>query len=211
MSIVETMPLGGYNLEYRQDHKVLVDAFIFANMGEDGEDFIENVYPELPDTVSFSSGLSLNQFTKGAPISGYPIKSTIFTYPGDVPESYPVSFSLSVSDKKYTFSLIAKWIELNSISNGWWKGQVGRHTVATIIKGAAFHELTSPEGDTYTLFSVQPDNTYDINKVNGLADMPLPDGYTYKSYQLEEDFVFKVEQIAYVLADSQLSFQRYPE
>lgn len=90
--------------------------------------------------------------------------------------------------------------------------EVQRETVYTYRAGQPVYELTSPEGDVYIMQSY----AQVVDKTLTLADLPslgsklsLPDGWTYATRTLAEDYELVTTGLAYVLNDDLYnSYQR---
>jgi len=90
--------------------------------------------------------------------------------------------------------------------------EVQRETVYTYQAGKPVYELTSPEGDVYIMQSyaqiTDKDLTLDDLATLG-SKLSLPDGWTYSTRTLEEDFDLVTTGLAYVINDNLYnSYQR---
>jgi hypothetical protein len=78
--------------------------------------------------------------------------------------------------------------------------------------GDVVHELIDPDGFNWILFSFALDllDDHDVDQLDALADLPIPDGWIYVSTVLTEDFVVHSNGLATVFAQGQFnSWQRY--
>jgi hypothetical protein len=90
--------------------------------------------------------------------------------------------------------------------------EVQRETVYTYQAGKPVYELTSPERDVYIMQSYAQITDKDLT-LDGLASLgtklSLPDGWTYSTRTLEEDFDLVTTGLAYVINDNLYnSYQR---
>lgn len=82
--------------------------------------------------------------------------------------------------------------------------QVQRETVYTYKAGQPVYELTSPEGDVYIMQSYAQikDKNLTIDDLASLGSrLALPDGWTYATRTLTEDFELNSNGLAYVVND----------
>ncbi len=82
--------------------------------------------------------------------------------------------------------------------------EVQRDTVYTYRAGRAVFELTSPEGDVYIMQSYAriKDKELTIDDLPSLGGrLSLPDGWTYTTRTLDEDFELDSGGLAYVIND----------
>jgi hypothetical protein len=90
--------------------------------------------------------------------------------------------------------------------------EVQRQTVYTYLAGKLVYELTSPEGDVYIMQSYAQieDKTLTIDDLPALGSkLSLPDGWTYSTRTLEDDFDLVTDGLAYVINDDLYnSYQR---
>lgn len=216
----EIVPIGGYNLEYRQNPQTS-EGYIYSHAGANAEEF-QSVYDNLAATVSFGAGDSPDTLSKGVLAVGQmKISSVIYPYPGSSSPTLPTSFTISSKDETVEFILIAKILKLIPLYDPqdppedelalWQKGEIGRHTKQTLHKEGVLQELVSEDGKRYMLVSAFGDATkqYDVNKVDGLSGMPLPKGYTYESREIAEDMTIEALEVAHIIINSAFNFQRY--
>lgn len=223
MSQPEEIPADGYNQEARQDPSTSA-GYIYSNSGDDATTYLNEVYPYLPKYVSFGAELSANDLSLGPPgQNAIPSTNTIYPYEGDAPASLPRQLTINAGTKALEFMLIAKVVSLTPVesadpdSNGktaaWTKGEIERHTETTLLKDGVLHELVGETGDRYALVSAFDDPNSEIDyaptELNGLANMPLPKGYTYESSILTADLELVCLDIADILIYSSFNFQRY--
>ncbi|MCJ8271044.1 MAG: hypothetical protein MJK04_16790, partial [Psychrosphaera sp.] len=184
----EIIPIGGFNLEYRQSSETS-QGYIYAHAAADAAGF-QSTLEKLPDSISFNDREnSPDKFTHGTIASGtMQISSVIYPYPSTHFPSLPSSLTLKAGDEIVDFLLIAKVISLTSLFDvenppenilaRWQKADIGRHTVQTLHSGGVLQELVGAEGERYMLVSAFGETGYDANEVDGLNGMPLPEGYT---------------------------------
>lgn len=90
--------------------------------------------------------------------------------------------------------------------------EVQRDTVYTYQAGKPVYELTSPEGDVYIMQSYAriADKDLTLDDLASLGSkLSLPDGWTYSTRTLEEDFELVTTGLAYVINDDLYnSYQR---
>jgi len=90
--------------------------------------------------------------------------------------------------------------------------QVHRDTVYTYQAGKLVYELTSPEGDAYIMQSYAQikDKNLTIEDLPSLGSrLALPEGWTYATRTLSEDFELVTSGLAYVINDDLYnSYQR---
>ncbi len=84
------------------------------------------------------------------------------------------------------------------------EAQVMRDTVLRYAAGQRVHELTSPEGDLFTLFAYEVDprnvNPPDFQSADGLIDFAGPEGWTYSTRVLDQEMALDTPETATVLA-----------
>lgn len=214
---------GGYNQEARQDVRTSA-GYIYSSSGENAEEYLREVYPYLPDFVSFGARQSASALDFGPPgQNSLPSTSTIYPYEGDAPASLPRTLTINAGTKVLDFMLIAKVVSLTPVKSAdsgsggatdpWYKGEIERHTITTLHKDGILHELVGENGDRYALVSAFDDpnssSEYAPNEINGLADLPLPKGYTYESSVLTEELVLTSLDVAHILIYTTFNFQRY--
>lgn len=90
--------------------------------------------------------------------------------------------------------------------------EVQRDTVYTYMAGRPVYELTSPEGDVYIMQSYAQIKDKDLT-IDGLASLgsklSLPEGWTYATRTLTEDYELVTTGLAYVINDDLYnSYQR---
>lgn len=213
------VPIGGFNLEYRQNSETS-QGYIYSHADADAAGF-QSTYEQLPDRISFSDlEDSPDQFTHGDIASGtMQISSVIYPYPSNHLPSLPSSLTLKAGDQIVDFLLIAKVLSRTSLFDvenppentlaRWQKCEIGRHTVQTLHGGGVLQELVSPAGERYMLVSAFGDTGYDANAVDGLNGMPLPEGYTYESRLIEEDMTIEALEVAHIIINPAYNFQLY--
>jgi hypothetical protein len=90
--------------------------------------------------------------------------------------------------------------------------EVQRETVYTYQAGKPVYELTSPEGDVYIMQSYAQiaDKNLTLDDLASLGSkLSLPDGWTYSTRTLKEDFDLVTSGLAYVINDNLYnSYQR---
>jgi hypothetical protein len=91
--------------------------------------------------------------------------------------------------------------------------EVQRDTVYTYKAGKPVYELTSPEGDVYIMQSYAQikDKDLTIDDLASLASrLSLPEGWTYTTRALTEDYELVTNGLAYVINDDLYnSYQRH--
>jgi hypothetical protein len=217
------IPSGGYNQEARQDPHASA-GFIYSNSGDDLASYMQDVYPSLPTYVSFGTSDSPDNLTLGVPgQNSIPSTTTIYPYEGDAPSSLPRTLTINAGTTPLEFMLIARIVSLIPIRSAessssshaieWRKGEIERHTVTTLYKDNVLQELVGENGDRYALVSAfeDPESSaeYAPDQLDGLANMPLPKGYTYESRILTEDLVLTSTDIAQILIYTNFNFQLY--
>ncbi|NQZ07128.1 MAG: hypothetical protein HRT35_08200 [Algicola sp.] len=215
----EIIPIGGFNLEYRQNSETS-QGYIYAHAGAGAADF-QSTYEKLPDTISFNGREnSPDKFTHGTIASGtMQISSVIHPYPCTHFPSLPSSLTLKAGDEIVDFLLIAKVNSMtylfdvenppaNTLAR-WQKAEIGRHTVQTLHAGGVLQELVGAEGERYMLVSAFGETVYDANAVDGLNGMPLPEGYTYESKLIEENMTIEALEVAHIIINPSYNFQLY--
>jgi hypothetical protein len=223
MAQAEVIPSGGYNQEARQNPSTST-GYIYSSSGDDVTAYVNDVYPYLPDYVSFGTEPSANDLTFGPPgQNSIPSTATIYPYEGDAPASLPRTLTINAGTVPLDFILIAKVLSITPVESAdtgssgdtteWNKGEIERHTVTTLFKGGVLQELVGENGDRYALVSAfdDPDSSikYAPTELNGLANMPLPESYTYESSILTEDLVLNCLDVAHILIYTSFNFQRY--
>jgi hypothetical protein len=223
MSRPKVIPFGGYNQEARQA-PYASPGYIYSSSGGNATEYLSNVYPSLPKYVSFGMEQSKNDLTLDEPGQNtIPSVTTIYPYEGDAPASLLRALTINAGMVELDFMLIAKVVSLTPIESAesgssdetaaWSKGEIERHTVTTLFKDGVLQELVGENGDRYALVAAFDDPASDIvyapNELNGLANMPLPKGYTYESSILAEDLELACLDIASILISETLNFQRY--
>jgi hypothetical protein len=90
--------------------------------------------------------------------------------------------------------------------------EVQRHTVYTYNAGRPVYELTSPEGDVYIMqsYSQIKDKSLTLDDLATLGSkLSLPEGWTYSTRTLTEDYELVTTGLAYVINDDLYnSYQR---
>ncbi len=90
--------------------------------------------------------------------------------------------------------------------------EVQRETVYTYMAGKPVYELTSPEGDVYIMQSYAQikDKNLTIDDLASLGSrLSLPEGWTYSTRTLDEDYELVTTGLAYVINDDLYnSYQR---
>ncbi|HKC62852.1 MAG TPA: hypothetical protein VKB86_04410 [Pyrinomonadaceae bacterium] len=90
--------------------------------------------------------------------------------------------------------------------------EVQRDTVYTYMAGESVYELTSPEGDVYIMQSYAQikDKNLTIDDLPSLGSrLSLPEGWTYSTRTLDEDYELVTDGLAYVINDDLYnSYQR---
>jgi hypothetical protein len=223
MAEPKVIPQNGYNQEARQDPTTSA-GYIWSNSGDDLTTYLAEISPNLPPFVSFGPVLSAHDLTLGPPgQNAIPSTTTIYPYEGAAPATLPRTFTIPAGTTTLEFQLIAKVVSLTSVEfanpnnsgngTGWSKGQIERHTITTLFEGGVLQELVGEDGDRYALVSAFDDPTSDIEyaptEINGLANLPLPKGYTYASSILSEDLVLTSLDVADILIYTSFNFQRY--
>ena len=82
--------------------------------------------------------------------------------------------------------------------------EVQRQTVYTYLAGKPVYELTSPEGDVYIMQSYAQikDKNLAIDDLASLGgSLSLPEGWTYSTRTLDEDYELVTSGLAYVIND----------
>ena len=82
--------------------------------------------------------------------------------------------------------------------------EVQRQTVYTYLAGKAVYELTSPEGDVYIMQSYAQikDKNLTLDDLASLGSrLSLPEGWTYSTRTLDEDYELVTSGLAYVIND----------
>jgi hypothetical protein len=214
----ESTPNGGYNQEYRQD-PATSGGYIYSNSGSDVDAFKTEILPYLPDTVSFATDATPSDFNRGSlGVNAIPCSATIYPYGGDAPASLPRRFTLVAGEQTVDFLLIARMLSMvpltdtsDTATSSWMQGEIERKTTQTFFADNVIQELVGEDGSRYVLAAAFGDSTeqYNVNEIGGLADLPLPPGYTYESRVLTEDFEITAEDVAHILVCSVFNFQRY--
>jgi hypothetical protein len=226
MSDYEIIPIGGYNLEYRQNHSTS-DGYIYSKAGADATTFAATIDPYLPSTVSFAGASQQAKgrpdpyaFSKGTLASSpdFGACSIIFPFPQETPPGLPKTLALDAAGVAVTLTLIARQIDKTQMESEhsesdlvWFSATIARHTRLTLFGDSVLQVIISPSGDRYGLVSVfgEPPARYQVDKLHGLATLPLPKGYTYHSEPISEDFTFYANKVAYIVANEYFNFQRY--
>lgn len=208
----------GYNQEYRQDPSTS-PGYIYNYDGTDLEYFQAEIQPFLPQYVSFSGDPSSDPLKLTADTPGQnavPCSATINPYPGDAPTSLPRLLTVALSNGgTLELTLIARILSIRPILTTensdlpWNKGVIERNTITTFYAGTVLQEIIGPKGGRYALVAAFGNDQYDATAVNGLADLPLPPGYTYESSVLEQDLTLTAEKLANILICSGFNFQLY--
>ena len=222
MAQAATIPPGGYNQEARQNYSTSA-GYIYSSVGDDINAYMANIYPNMPPYISFGAEYSANDFSIGVPgQNSVPSTATIYPYEGDAPNTLPRTLSVNAGTVEVNFTLIAKMLSIAQVESAdpaatgddvWSKGEIERHTVTTLFKGGALQELVGENGERYAMVAAFDDpnssTDYAPNELNGLANMPLPKGYTYESSILTEDFTLNCPDVAHILIYTSFNFQRY--
>ncbi|WP_042442319.1 hypothetical protein [Azospirillum sp. B510] len=217
MAGVDIVVSRGFNQEFRQNPNTS-PGYIYNYATDDETYFVNQIAPFLPPCVSFSADPANDPlvFTADTPgQSALACCSTIYPYPGDAPASLPRQLGLSLSNGlTVTLTLIARILSIvplagDSPSVQWAKGEIERQTSVTFPAGAVLQEIISPEGGRYALVAAFGDSGYDVTSLDGLADLPLPTGYTYQSSVLSSYLTLAVEQTAHILICGSFNFQLY--
>src|ERR1051325_5206801 len=82
--------------------------------------------------------------------------------------------------------------------------EVQRQTVYTYLAGKPVYELTSPEGDVYIMQSYAQiqDRNLTLDDLASLGSrLSLPEGWTYSTRTLDEDYELVTSGLAYVIND----------
>jgi len=82
--------------------------------------------------------------------------------------------------------------------------EVQRQTVYTYLAGKPVYELTSPEGDVYIMQSYAQikDKNLTLDDLASLGSrLSLPEGWTYSTRTLDEDYELVTSGLAYVIND----------
>lgn len=214
---------GGYNQEARQDASTST-GYIYSSSGDDIVAYMDTIYPHLPAFISFGSIHSADDLSLSLPgQNSIPSETTIYPYEGDAPATLPRTLTIKAGSEDLAFMLIAKVVSLTPVESAnpdssddgvaWTKGEIERHTVTTIYTDSVLQELVGENGERYALVSAFDDPTSSSDteptKLNGLATMPLPKGYTYESSILSENLVLTCLDVATILIYSNFNFQRY--
>lgn len=208
----------GFNQEFRQNPQTS-PGYIYNYLTSDETYFVNQIAPFLPKYVSFSADPENDPliFTTDEPgQNALPCCSTIYPYPGDAPASLPRQLGLQLSNGiTVQLQLIARTLSftpLASESSGeqWAKGEIERQTSVTFPAGSVLQEIIGPEGERYALVAAFSDSGYDVDSVDGLADLPLPTGYTYQSSVLTSYLTLAVEKTAHILICGSFNFQLFP-
>lgn len=209
-----------YNQEYRQDPNTS-PGYIYNYDGADLDYFQSEIQPYLPAYVSFSDDaesdpLKLTADTPGR--NSVPCAATIYPYPGDAPTSLPRLLTIALSNgRSIELTLIARIVSIRPIVSTlapdsamqWNKGVIERNTTTTFFAGTVLQEIIGPAGGRYALVAAFDSGDYQPDTVDGLADLPLPPGYTYESSILEADLTLTAERVADILICSGFNFQLY--
>jgi hypothetical protein len=199
------VPQGGYNQEFRQ-HPGFPGGYIYSHTGDDYAAYMDEIYPQLPDRVSFSTHDLPSDLQKDEPgTNDVPQTAVIYPYPGNPPPGMPWRFTLLAGRKTVDCLLIARILIVQPVTDddgaatAWSKGLIERHTETTLLAGGTLQELVGDQGDRYAL----------VASFAGAELPPPPPGYHYESRTLNQDFRLVCRQLAHILISEGCNFQRY--
>lgn len=210
------VPQGGFNQEYRQ-HPSVPGGYIYSHTGDDYQAYMENIYPLLPDRVSFSAHDLPSDVQKDEPgTNSVPQTAVIFPYPGVPSAGLPWRFTLLAGKKTIDFLLIARILSIQPVAEDataeltdpastatvWSRGLIERRTETALLAGGTLQELVGEAGDRYALVA-----SFDSSGASELP--PPPPGYHYESRPLTEDFRLVCRRFAHILVTTGYNFQRY--
>lgn len=200
-----TVPQGGYNQEFRQ-HPSFPGGYIYSYTGGDYDAYMADIYPLLPDRVSFSTHDLPSDLQKDEPgTNGVPQTAVIYPYPGSPPAGMPWRITLLAGRRTIECLLIARILIVEPVTDtdgaatAWSKGLIERHTETTLLAGGTLQELVGDQGDRYAL----------VAAFSATELPPPPPGYHYESRPLDQDFTLTCRQLAHILIASGCNFQRY--
>ena len=88
--------------------------------------------------------------------------------------------------------------------------QVERDSVFQYDAGRVVHEVSDPDGSSWILFSFDIVQTADLDQLDSLSGLPLPEGWSYDSRVLDQPIVIRSNGLAEVFTQGQLNlYQRY--
>ncbi|MDZ5649139.1 hypothetical protein [Nitrospirillum sp. BR 11828] len=209
------VPQGGFNQEFRQ-HPNFPGGYIYSHTGDNYDAYMSDIYPLLPDRVSFSTHELPSDLQKDQPgTNGIPQTAVLYPYPGTPPAGMPWRITLRAGHATVDCLLIARILTMQPVSGDdgtsdasvtWSKGLIERHTETTLLAGNTLYELVGEDGDRYALVATFPT---DDGSSDAIDLPPPPPGYQYETSPLEEDFVLTCHQLAHILVTSGYNFQRY--
>ncbi|HLJ85267.1 MAG TPA: hypothetical protein VKZ53_00500 [Candidatus Angelobacter sp.] len=212
------IPQGGFNQEYRQ-HPQIPGGYIFSYTGDNYNEYLNDIYPLLPESVTFAHESTPSDFQRDEPGSNaVPQTAVLFPYPGEPLAGMPWRFTLLAGKRTIDFTLIARILSKHPIlkpgessdstTTKWHKGLIERRTETKLlaVNGAKLTELVGTEGDRYALVA-----SFSGQSTNDLP--PPPPGYQYEFQEMKQDFQLICLRYAHILINNEngggFNFQRY--